>query len=61
MEHPSKEEVMAKIQENDPDKVEVVKMIHIVTRKGDGSMGNLVRYIHHYYDMDGKKVFEYGD
>lgn len=59
MEHPSKEEVMTKLQENDPDKVEVVKVIHIVTRKGDGTAENLVRYVHHYYDLDGEPLFEF--
>lgn len=58
MNHPSKEKVMANLQKDNPFEVEVVKVIRIVTRIGDGTQDNPVRLVEHYYDENAKPLFE---
>lgn len=59
MKYLSKEEVLANLQKENPYKVEVLKVIHITTRKGDGSTKNPVRFVEHYYsNEDGQLLFE---
>lgn len=58
MNHPNKEEVMANLQDKNPYEVEVVKVIRIVTRIGDGTQENPVRLVEHYYDENAKPLFE---
>lgn len=52
----SKNTVMHKLQETNPESVSVVNLIRVVVRVGDGSPENEVRFVAHYYSMDGKKV-----
>lgn len=59
MNHPSKEEVMANLQNKNPYEVEVIKVIRIATRIGDGTQENPVRLVEHYYSVeDGQLLFE---
>lgn len=49
---------MKNLQKNNPYYVGVENVIHVTTRKGDGTEGDPVRFVEHFYNMDGHLLFE---
>ncbi|WP_461240866.1 hypothetical protein [Paucilactobacillus sp. N302-9] len=55
----NKEKVLLNLQKNNPLNLKIEKVIHLKTRRGDGTPENPVRIVDHYYDHeDGHLIFE---
>lgn len=50
-----------KIEHKGPKKVNVIKVIKVVCRKGNGTSDNPVRYVYQYWDFKGNLLAEYDE